>query len=500
VSGPKCSHLTPSAAEQLRERYIERIRSAQAEIAVCETAFRSVATRLRDLGEEPGFFPSGSDLSREISRLVSQTSESVAAELAQREVVRAKACLNSDRDRVTQIVGALQKRFRAVVSQSEDLSNRSKELSCLANSSELPVGIRSTIADLCSRVRHLQVIPPLELTRAGIAELRRMEKEFESIQSEIASLRADAESAINEFHSNVLSKTAEKQLGTVQKFEDVLSSLSAPSLDSEGHQTLARLDKLLTQIAGLEDFPAWSNLNLKIEAIRNEVDAARRRMLFEGLTISFGEHLREMRQLAAWRTEVQKLEARAQLSQHPGALAVAQELTALDRAGRIIKLDEVRSRLQAVLDLERTEDQSRRRRKAVLDSLAELGYEVQDGLETGIVEGGRLVIRKPHEPEYGVELSINDDSSLVQTALVRYAADQVSSADQLDRDRKREDAWCGEYSQWKDQLRKYGWETTFRLKIPAGEHPVKLIVGGIKGNDMRSNARKPIAQKRAATA
>ena len=45
------------------------------------------------------------------------------------------------------------------------------------------------------------------------------------------------------------------------------------------------------------------------------------------------------------------------------------------------------------------------RRRAVLEGLASLGYEVSEGMATAWVKDGRVVLRKAANPGYGVELS-----------------------------------------------------------------------------------------------
>ena len=169
---------------------------------------------------------------------------------------------------------------------------------------------------------------------------------------------------------------------------------------------------------------------------------AHRRTLYEALAISFNAQLRHLREVNAWRKELRKLLGRTMLSSSPTVLAISEDLKKCDRAGRVVDLSGLRGRLENALAQEDAEQRSQRRRSAVLDSLAELGYEVQEGLETGLVQGGKLVVRKADEDEYAVELVVNNDCSLVQTAVIRYAAKLERSPYQHLRDREREETWC----------------------------------------------------------
>lgn len=58
------------------------------------------------------------------------------------------------------------------------------------------------------------------------------------------------------------------------------------------------------------------------------------------------------------------------------------------------------------------------RRRAVLEGLASLGYEVSQVMMTAWVAGGRVVLRKPANPGYGVELSGGSQADVMQVRTV----------------------------------------------------------------------------------
>ncbi|WLB21026.1 hypothetical protein [Bradyrhizobium japonicum] len=62
------------------------------------------------------------------------------------------------------------------------------------------------------------------------------------------------------------------------------------------------------------------------------------------------------------------------------------------------------------------------RRRAVLEGLAGLGYEVFEGMATAWVQNGQIVIRKAANPGYGVELLGGPRSDLLQVRAVVSAA------------------------------------------------------------------------------
>ena len=109
-------------------------------------------------------------------------------------------------------------------------------------------------------------------------------------------------------------------------------------------------------------------------------------------------------------------------------------------------------------------------------------------------------MRRADEDEYAVELVVNNDCSIVQTAVIRYAANLERSPYQHLRDREREETWCRDYAKWQQRLKDQGWNTAFKLRIPAGQQPVKVVVDKAKIKATRSSARKQTVRQRAANA
>jgi TPP-dependent pyruvate/acetoin dehydrogenase alpha subunit len=117
------------------------------------------------------------------------------------------------------------------------------------------------------------------------------------------------------------------------------------------------------------------------------------------------------------------------------------------------------------------------KRRAVIGSLSAIGYDVIEGtMETAMVQGGKILLHKPGESEYAVEVAVDRDLSLVQTALVRFAASNEASAQQKLRDEEREVSWCGDHARLREELKQRGLASNFKLRIPAGQEPVRVII------------------------
>jgi len=100
------------------------------------------------------------------------------------------------------------------------------------------------------------------------------------------------------------------------------------------------------------------------------------------------------------------------------------------------------------------------------------------------VKAGSVVVQKAGHSEYAVEVVTDSDLSVLQTAMIRYADGTEMTEQQRLRDREEEVAWCGDHARIREKLAERGFATDFKLKIPAGEHPVKVV---------QTAARKPVS-------
>jgi hypothetical protein len=113
------------------------------------------------------------------------------------------------------------------------------------------------------------------------------------------------------------------------------------------------------------------------------------------------------------------------------------------------------------------------RRRAVLEGLASLGYEVSEGMMTAWVSGGRIVLRKPANPGYGVELSGGSQTDVMQVRAVGLG----NPADPRDagRDKDMETIWCGEFERLQSLVAQAGGNVFIESARPAGQYPLKVV-------------------------
>lgn len=239
-------------------------------------------------------------------------------------------------------------------------------------------------------------------------------------------------------------------------------------------KVLKKLDDLLVKIGALQDTAGWTELMQQSVAMREERDPRFRVQFFESLCLEAGRRLRELRAVPVWQAKVDKLLEEAVEYAGTAVDAVVAELREVRRAGRVVALEPWEKRLAETKQRELARLQREHKRRVILESLKSLGYEVDEGMETALVKAGKLVIRKPGEADYAIELLSNDDLSLLQTAMVRYSDSDTLTEQQRLRDQERETEWCGDHKQLRDRLAERGYQTNFKMQLPSGAHPVRI--------------------------
>lgn len=110
------------------------------------------------------------------------------------------------------------------------------------------------------------------------------------------------------------------------------------------------------------------------------------------------------------------------------------------------------------------------RRKAVLDGLQQLGYEVHEELSTATSTGGRLVVRNPAAAGYGVEIASGVGMERLQVRAVAFDANRDAAGDI-----PAEQRWCDDFGALKGVLQAQGSEVVVERALGVGAVPLKLL-------------------------
>jgi len=232
---------------------------------------------------------------------------------------------------------------------------------------------------------------------------------------------------------------------------------------------LLKVDRLIGDLVGLGMDP--SPFSARIAALEAE-PRARQALLADSLLLDLTSAIKSGRERT--RLERDLAERHAELSEMKSVEAAALRVEierAITEPGA--NDQELVKRADFLIEAEVRSMAAKERRRAVLEGLASLGYEVSEGMLTAWVAGGRVVLRKPANPGYGVELSGGSQADVMQVRAVGIG-DPVEARD-AGRDRDMETIWCSEFERLQSLVAKAGGNVSIESARPVGQHPLKVV-------------------------
>ncbi len=253
---------------------------------------------------------------------------------------------------------------------------------------------------------------------------------------------------------------------------------------SDDH-ALLKVDKLLGELAGLGVDP--SPFSARITALETE-PRARQALVADSLLLDLSSAIKTGRERA--RLERDLAERHAELSEMKSAEAAALRVEiaqALAKSGA--NDQELVKRADFLIEAEVRLIAAEERRRTVLKGLASLGYEVSEGMMTAWIAGGKVILRKPANPGYGVELSGGSQADVMQVRTVGIG--NPAEARDVGRDRDMETIWCSEFERLQSLVAKEGGSVVIESTRPVGQFPLKVVAdpGAVRGNEEVDIAR-----------
>ncbi|HBP5323566.1 TPA: hypothetical protein L5684_004146, partial [Pseudomonas aeruginosa] len=276
-------------------------------------------------------------------------------------------------------------------------------------------------------------------------------------------LRDDAEALLAQGFAALASAPAEERLSEAQrelaqrlKTDETPMSLeqwrARQQQDAPHEQRLARIDRHIAELQLLQGEASAQAFLERLARAEAEQHPERRNLLLDSLVLDLAQAAREHQQ------QRQRLEHLQDLASEVAALGAAEHAELLQRAAcqpdsDPQQLAELTERCNAILTAHLQQQAALARRQAVLQGLASLGYEVREGMATAWAQTGRVVLRKPATPGYGLEVGGKADNGRLQLRAVALNANRDSQ-----RDRDIETLWCGEFQRLQALLAAQGGE------------------------------------------
>lgn len=239
---------------------------------------------------------------------------------------------------------------------------------------------------------------------------------------------------------------------------------------AESERRELRIDGALAELEVLAGEDAAREFARRAAALLEQPEA-RQALLADSLLLDIAAELRRQRERSALRARLVAARAKLAPAGVGGELEARLENALADPAAAAA--EPLLAAAEEAAKRRRDEIAAASRRQAILGALATLGYEVRESLGTAWVENGRIVVKKPGQQDYGVELGAPADASRLQVRLV--GAAEPEAARGAARDRDQETIFCSELEKLKELFAAQGGELVVEKALAAGAVPVKTV-------------------------
>jgi hypothetical protein len=231
-----------------------------------------------------------------------------------------------------------------------------------------------------------------------------------------------------------------------------------------------RLDKLLAEITTIENDDVAQPFLNRVTLIEKETSPKQRSLLTDSLILDLVTHSNNRKILDQEIVDMREVRSNLNGLNSQAAKDLIVLFTNAIGIEDISSYKILKDKADELLKSEKKAISSTSRREAILKGLAGLGYEVRENMATAWAENGRIVVKKPNEEGYGIELGAVEDAARMQVQLVSF--DQSSDRSQ---DLNRETIWCSEFSHLKSVLAQSGSILHIEKALPVGSKPLKQV-------------------------
>lgn len=232
----------------------------------------------------------------------------------------------------------------------------------------------------------------------------------------------------------------------------------------------------------------------RLQQIDAQVQSAQRGVLIDSLGIDLAQAITKVRERNATQGRLKMVAAELTRSTSETAKPLLHKISNLMNNPTEILLA-LEKEARSILDRLRDDFAAQARRQAILKGLADLGYEVSEGLETAWVRNGKVVLKKVSQPGYGVEIAGKADSARMQLRTV--VISNTTAPLDANRSRAAEVIWCKELSELQAQLANAGGEIIIERATPVGVMPLKVVPDTLHTNADEFQEETLSAQHRA---
>ncbi|GKX63735.1 hypothetical protein SOASR032_23040 [Pragia fontium] len=283
----------------------------------------------------------------------------------------------------------------------------------------------------------------------------------------------------------------EQQQVLLQKLQQP-ESASTPSMwsaesDDNTHspdRRLQRIDRHIAELAVLDPQQDIAAFIQRAAALSLMPQDRQWDTLSDSLILDLAQVTRTAKALVEQQQELSLLIAGLSSFESSETVELIEQLSQVLASRQLPLMSEAIAQAKAATQQQQQQMAALARREAVLEGLAKLGYEVHEQMAGSWLNQGKVVIRKPATPGYGLELGGASESERFQIRAVALAEQRDVS-----RDTDIESLWCSEHQALQRILAESGNELTIDRALPAGATPLKVVVQADESASMQTSVR-----------
>lgn len=290
----------------------------------------------------------------------------------------------------------------------------------------------------------------------------------------------DAETWLAQGFALLSAPAADESLSDAQRklAEQLKTGDTAPSLaewiaqqkqQSPRDQRLQRIDRHIAELQLLQNADTAQAFVQKLEKAETETRSQERNLLLDSLVLDLAQATRHYQQQRARFNQLQDLAGEVAGLNDATQNTLLMQIAACKADQDVQQIDTLIEQCNGAIAAHLHAYTALARRKAVLEGLASLGYEVRDGMATAWAETGKVVLRKSATPGFGVEVGGKAENGRLQVRAVALSSDHDRQ-----RDRDIETIWCGEFQRLQQLLKSQGSEMTIEKALGVGEVALKV--------------------------
>lgn len=246
---------------------------------------------------------------------------------------------------------------------------------------------------------------------------------------------------------------------------------------------IERIDHQIAELGTILETDRMAEFVSRLRTIETMESGSQQNLLLDSLILDLAAALEAAREHQAAMSELLALAAELRAGELP-AVTLLERINNCSSSTALSVMTGLTDECKAFIVQAQQSREAQLRRDVILQGLAKLGYEVNEGMKTAWARDGQVIAKKPSLPGYGVEIGGQAQSGRLQVRSVALTNDR-----DIGRDKDIETIWCGEFTKLQELLAEHGDNLIIERALGVGAVPIKVVVEGSTDIQVMQNSR-----------